>query len=200
MRPKASGHVVGFHFFGAASENARGFVRTGYVGKDAAQGSRIGELRAYDGVDGADDCPEAGSALHAFILIDGGISAVGSGDDGSDGAVGSAADAVRGNEHFGVLARRKVSFAVERFDLTAQEPLMTAKPTSGSDRPRYALSTSRNLRCFGFAMMLRVVACTPVPACRVMRPLRSRSCSARPRLAGSAGTVTSMPSVISLTL
>lgn len=105
MRPKASGHVVGFHFFGAASENARGFVRTGYVGKDAAQGSRIGELRAYDGVDGADDCPEAGSALHAFILIDGGMSAVGSGDDGSDGAVGAAADAVRGNEHFGVLEK-----------------------------------------------------------------------------------------------
>lgn len=83
-------------------------MRTGYVGKDAAQGSRIGELRAYDGVDGADGCPEAGSALHAFILIDGGMSAVGSGDDGSDGAVGAAlpaADAVRGNEHFGVSAK-----------------------------------------------------------------------------------------------
>ena len=108
MRPKASGHVVGFHFFGAASENARGFVRTGYVGKDAAQGSRIGELRAYDGVDGANGCPEAGAALHAFILIDGRTSAVGGGDNGSDGTVGAAlpaADAVRGNEHFGVSAK-----------------------------------------------------------------------------------------------
>ena len=92
----------------AASENARGFVRTGYVGKDAAQGSRIGELGAYDGVDGANGCPETSAALHAFILIDGGTSAVGGGDNGSDGTVGAAlpaADAVRGNEHFGVSAK-----------------------------------------------------------------------------------------------